>query len=105
MIFLISMWIGMLWGVIKWLTVIIEVMRNRCMDKDYKLGAIVSNVCYLIVIGFLVLLTKEFNLFITVYPILAFLGNTVFCICTTPVPEHTDHDDSTGNDDYGYINR
>lgn len=104
MVFLISMWIGMLWGVIKWIIAIVEAIRNRCIDKDYRLGVIVSNVCYVVVTGFFALIVMDIGLFAIIYPILAILGNTVFCICTTPVPEYTGHDDDQNNDDYGYIN-
>lgn len=104
MVILIAVWIGMLWGVIKWIITIVDIMRNRCKDKDCRLGAIVSNICYVVVTGFFSLIVMDIGIFAIIYPILAILGNTVFCMCTTPVPEHTNNDDDHGNDDYGYIN-
>ena len=101
MIFLIPMWVGIFIGLCKWLGIIVTTMANRCRDRGYKFGAIVSNICYVVFPAFLALVATNITVFLIAYPILAWLGNTVFCLCTTNVPEHIKHDDA--DDDYGYI--
>ena len=105
MLILFALGIAILWGLIKWIAVIVEVMRDRCWDDGYKRGAIISNVFYLVISVAVLILSASFTAFFMCYFILAWLGNTVFCLCTTSTPNATKMHDEPKNDDYGYIER
>ncbi len=103
MIFFAAVCVAMFCGVVKWVMAIVEAMRNRCQDSGYRIGAIVSNVCYFVVSAFVWMLCNNVGVSMLTYVVLAWLGNTVFCLCTTAVSNGQVKHDNSNDDDYGYI--